>query len=325
MTKRRYDTPPKNLTSLEARLRNVVADAARQNRARRQIGNIAVIAALTAHARDKNDQPLFVVKGGVAVELLMGLDARATQDLDAAVRATAEEIRPRLLDALAEGWDGFEFRLASWDPIHDTGAHRGNIKVSYRGKPFSTVQFEAAPAEGDAGQQFQLVGNSFVNPSELGLSPVNDMPLVTLAYMVAQKLHACTDHTVPNDRARDLIDILLVVRLLKADELAEVRHACAEIFALRSKQSWPPTVVVPDDWSEIYSAELASTPEFSPTDVHEAARAVDDLIIRIDCALSSATRRGAIRATAGALPNADDWEAWLASVRGSVAAERLAD
>jgi hypothetical protein len=35
-------------------------------------------------------------------------------------------------------------------------------------------------------------------------------------------------------------------------------------------------------------------------------------------------RRRAIRATAGALPDAEDWEAWLAGVRGSGAAERLA-
>lgn len=36
------------------------------------------------------------------------------------------------------------------------------------------------------------------------------------------------------------------------------------------------------------------------------------------------SRRRAIRATAGAVPDADDWEAWLAGVRGSGAAERLA-
>ena len=284
MTKPRYDTPPKNLTALEARLRNVVGDVTLQNRARRQIGYIAVVAALTAHARDNNGHPLFIIKGGVAVELLMGLAARATKDLDAAVRAAAEEIRPRLLDALAQGWDGFEFRLESWEPIHDTEAHRGNIKVSYRGKPFSTVQFEAVAAEGEAGQQFQLVGNAFVNPGELGLSPVDDMPLVTLAYMIAQKLHACTDHTVPNDRARDLIDILLVFRLLRENELTEVRHACAEIFAVRNKHTWPPTVTVPEGWPAIYTAELASTPGFSPDDVHEAARAVKGLILRIDSA-----------------------------------------
>jgi hypothetical protein len=34
-------------------------------------------------------------------------------------------------------------------------------------------------------------------------------------------------------------------------------------------------------------------------------------------------RRRAIRATAGALPDADGWETWLADVRGSAADERL--
>ena len=72
------------------------------------------------------------------------------------------------------------------------------------------MQFEAAPAEGDAGRGTQLVDNTFVDVAALGLSPVGELPLVTLAYMLAQKLHACTDHSVPereNDRARDLIDI----------------------------------------------------------------------------------------------------------------------
>jgi hypothetical protein len=34
-------------------------------------------------------------------------------------------------------------------------------------------------------------------------------------------------------------------------------------------------------------------------------------------------RRRAIRATAGALPDADDWKSWLAGVRGGGADERL--
>jgi hypothetical protein len=62
------------------------------------------------------------------------------------VRTTADAIEPRLRDALAHGWDGFTFRLASWEPIHNTTAFRGNIKLAYKGRPFSTVLFEAAPA-----------------------------------------------------------------------------------------------------------------------------------------------------------------------------------
>jgi Nucleotidyl transferase AbiEii toxin, Type IV TA system len=152
LSDRSYDTPPKNLSSLEQRLRNIVEDGHLRLRTRRQIGYMAVIAALAAHAHDDSGRPLFAIKGGVAIELLMGIQARATKDLDAAFRAVPDEIEPRLRDALAQGWDGFTFRLTSWEPIHDTGAHRGDIKLAYQGPPFSTVQFEAAPAEGEAGQ-----------------------------------------------------------------------------------------------------------------------------------------------------------------------------
>lgn len=285
MSERRYDTPPKNKASLEQRLRNVVGDDALQLRARRQIGYIAVIAALGTHARDENGEPIFAIKGGVAVELLMGQEARATKDLDAAVRARAEEIEPLLRDALARGWDGFSFRLVSWEPIHDTAAWRGDIKLQFKGQPFSTVQFEAAPAEGDAGRGTQLVDNTFVNVAALGLSPVGELPLVTLAYMLAQKLHACTDHSVPqreNDRARDLIDILLVHRLLADDELPDVRRACVEIFRLRDKHRWPPSVTVLPEWPAIYAGELAKTPGFTPAEVEQAAADVDRLIAEID-------------------------------------------
>lgn len=285
MSERRYDTPPKTKTSLEQRLRNVVGDEALQLRARRQIGYVAVIAALNMHARDGEGQPVFAIKGGVAVELLMGETARATKDLDAAVRARAEEIEPLLRNALARGWDGFAFRLVSWEPIRDTAAWRGDIKVQFRGQPFSTVQFEAAPAEGEAGRATRMVDNTFVDPAALGLASVGEIPLVTLAYLIAQKLHACTDHSVPdreNDRARDLIDILLVSRLLAEDEMGDVRRVCVEIFRLRDKHSWPPSITLLPQWPAIYEVELAKTPGFSPTDVAQAVTDVGALVARID-------------------------------------------
>jgi hypothetical protein len=285
MSGRSYDTTPRNLSSLEQRLRNIVEDGNLRLRARRQIGYMAVIAALTARARDDDGGPIFAIRGGVAIELLIGLQARATKDLDAAARTVADDIEPRLRDALAEGWDGFTFRLASWEPIHETGAHRGDIKLAYKGRPFSTVQFEAAPAEGSAGQELRFIDNTFADPGALGLTPVGEVPLVTIAYLIAQKLHACTDHSSErwtNDRARDLIDILLVRRLLKQGELPDVRRACIELFRLRNKHDWPPSITVLQGWPEIYAVELAKTPGFEPADVHEAARAVNALIAEID-------------------------------------------
>jgi hypothetical protein len=89
------------------------------------------------------------------------------------------------------------------------------------------VQFEVSPAEGVAGHQIQWTGNTFVDPERLGLPSPGELPLVTIAYLIAQKLHACTDHTYPerpNDRYRDLIDLILVDRLMRDEDREGVRE-----------------------------------------------------------------------------------------------------
>jgi type II secretory pathway pseudopilin PulG len=283
---RRYDTTPKNRRALEQRLRNVIADTELQQRARRQLSYVALAATLMRHACDEHDEPLFLIKGGVAVELLLGLRARATKDLDASARLTGEDIGPRLRAALAHGWEGFTFRLTGLEQVRDTTALRGDVKVSYQGDPWSTVQFEASPAEGTAGHQIHWTGNAFVDPERLGLPSPGELPLVTIAYLIAQKLHACTDHTDdegPNDRYRDLIDLILVDRLVHDEDRAGVREVCVEIFRLRAKHAWPPRITVLPDWPEGYRT-LAEQLGFAPADVHQAAIDVQEIIVRIDAA-----------------------------------------
>jgi type II secretory pathway pseudopilin PulG len=287
---RRYDEPPRNRRALEQRLRNVIPDAQLQQRARRQLGYVALATALMRHARDEHDEPLFLIKGGVAIELLLGLQARATKDLDAAARLAGEDIAPRLRAALAHGWEGFTFRLTGLEQVRDTAAHRGEVKVSYQGDPWSTVQFEVSPTEGAAGHQIHWTGNTFVDPARLGLPSPGELPLVTIAYLIAQKLHACTDHTDPerpNDRYRDLLDLILVDRLVGEDDRAGVREVCVEIFRLRDKHAWPPRITVPPEWPDGYRA-LAEQLGFAPIDVHQAAADVQAIIARIDAARPTA-------------------------------------
>lgn len=52
------------------------------------------------------------------------------------------------------------------------------------------------------------------------------LPVVSIAYLIAHKLHASTDHTDPeraNDRYRDLIDLILVNRFVDDEDRAGVR------------------------------------------------------------------------------------------------------
>ncbi len=60
-------------------------------RQQRQISYLAVAAALD-RVRNERDEPLFVAKGGIAMELRLLLRARATQDIDATLRASMEPI-----------------------------------------------------------------------------------------------------------------------------------------------------------------------------------------------------------------------------------------
>jgi hypothetical protein len=283
---RHYDTPPRNRRALEQRLRNVIVDTQLQQRARRQLGNVALAATLMRHARDEHDEPVFLIKGGVAVELLLGLRARATKDLDATARLAGKEIGPRLRAALAHDWEGFTFRLTGLEQVRDTAALRGDVKVSYQGDPWNTVQFEVSPAEGASGQQINWAHNMFIDLERLGLQSPGELPLVTIAYLIAQKLHACTDHADterPNDRYRDLIDLILVDRLVHDEDRPEVLEVCIEIFRLRDKHAWPPRITVLPDWPDGYRA-LAEQLDFAPSDVHQAAIDVQEIIARIDAA-----------------------------------------
>lgn len=51
-----------------------------------------VMAAALDRVRNERDEPLFIAKGGVAMELRLQLRARATQDFDATFRASLESM-----------------------------------------------------------------------------------------------------------------------------------------------------------------------------------------------------------------------------------------
>lgn len=112
---------------------------------------------------------------------------------------------------------------------------------------------------------------------------------VSLRYQVAQKLHACTEIFAEgreNDRFRDVMDILLVEDLLHNIGLGLVREACVDIFTVRDKHSWPPTVTVYDSW-RVPFAELARGNGFTPESIDEAVAVLTALIAAIESATSA--------------------------------------
>ena len=82
------------------------------------------------------DSPLFIVKGGVALELRLRDRARATKDIDIVLRDTIADLSDSLEEALTrEPYQGFSFRRKGQPLLLDNGAVNMEFGVTYEGQP----------------------------------------------------------------------------------------------------------------------------------------------------------------------------------------------
>jgi len=240
-----------------------------------------VLAAMLDRARDPAGQPLFLVKGGVAMELRFVAGARATKDLDLAYRADPRRMLDRLDDALAAGHGDFTAHRSPAEAIRDTGAFRLAIKLAYRTRPWATVQTEISYAEAGIADEIDRLPAKPL--AHLGLAGPDEVPAVAVRWQLAQKLHACTEPVVDgrtNDRFRDLIDILLLWDLITPDARPAVTDACRQVFDGRQAHPWPPRLEPPDHWRHGYSA-VAAEIAFPLAEVADAVAAVDAIITQL--------------------------------------------
>ena len=256
-------------------------------RLRRLVGVLVIVGALDG-LRDADSNERIGFKGGSALELRFGLQARASKDLDAAYRGELEEALALISSALESGWNNFTGIVTDQDEITRPGITpapvRVNIKLRYKGRSFITIPFEVSGAEGNSMDAPERL------PSAVSLAPVQleepeAIPFLPIRYQVAQKLHACTEDCgeQTNQRARDLPDLLLIERLAITEaDLPAVRAACVEIFTGRAKHPWPPAITAWPDWPQIW-ASLSAEEELE-LELDEAVIAVQSLVGRIDAA-----------------------------------------
>ena len=235
-------------------------------------------------------EPRLVFKGGAAFEFRFGDRARSSADIDMICRANLDHAVQTIGDALTAGWSGFEGRLIDLGSFEAPGVsvapRRTHAKLSYRGKAFVTIPIEVAAPEG---RSLECIDEVTVRPlSELGLVGPRSVPVLGSAYQIAQKIHACTTVPAdgrPNDRARDLADLILLDELTEID-LSETRAACVEVFSLRSMHGWPPTLVAWPHWPMIWNA-IVRNDQFPVADLDDAVTQVRSLIEQIDDAVSA--------------------------------------
>ena len=148
-------------------------------RLRRWLG-FMIVAAMLDSARHRDDgEPLFLIKGGVAMELRIGGSARATRDLDAALRAAISELAEHLDPALRAGFGDFGATRTELEPIRNTGAVRCDIKITYRHRPVVTIPVEVAEVEASMGSEVDHVPARSL--SDLGIQGPESVPCIAFS------------------------------------------------------------------------------------------------------------------------------------------------
>lgn len=227
--------------------------------------------------------PRFTIKGAVALEMRLPSKARATKDLDLIVDDVAEgELVAALRDALDGGYQDFTFRVKGEPYRMPNDSVRVEVALEYRGRGWGTIQVDLSPREGE------LTEVEMVEPLTLaafGLDTPDVLPCLSLRYHIAQKIHAMTeppvDEDTPNERFRDLVDLLLMREL--TTDLEGVRAACGEVFELRARHEWPPLLDPPTFWEEPFAA-LAEEVDLPLDSLAHAVQEARAFIAAIDAA-----------------------------------------
>jgi hypothetical protein len=273
---------PRNLDSLQARIRNIANARDQQpRRIQRAVASTVVGQML----------PDGVVKGGTAMKIRVGeAGSRYTPDFDASRsrNVTVDDYVEQLRDRLEHGWSGFTGTVRTLEPRQvedvppDYVMQPFEIRLAYQGRRWLTVEFELGHDEVGSTENCdpRIADDILEIFATIGLEKPARIPLMLVEHQVAQKLHACTwvnPKTNRNDRAHDLVDLQILEREETID-YAKLREIGTRLFAARRAQTWPPTVVAYDDWDTIY-AEAAEGLDVLPT-VAEAVAWANDLIAR---------------------------------------------
>jgi hypothetical protein len=155
----------------------------------------------------------------------------------------AERIR-RLGDVLRLEFDAFTFRLKP--EIHEmelADTVRVEVAVQYKTRAWQTVDIDLGPG---GAREVDLLEPAITGLAEMGLPMVPHVRCLGINEQVAQKLHACTGPQ-REDRARDVLDILLVDMLGQLDYV-RTRTAAERIFAERATHAFPPMATLPAEW-----------------------------------------------------------------------------
>lgn len=275
-----YDTPKALRMALEQRLQNQAQESGLAvDRLRRRVVFQRIVTRL-----QRAEPGRWVLKGGMALEVRLGDDARLTKDIDLGLRGDvldATELRDRLIETLGEDadGDGFEFAVAPPQRMApDGGGHltwRVAVTARLAGRQFGAIKLDVSP------RAHELEATEVVTlPNSLafaGLEAVQ-IEIVDVHRHAAEKLHAMTRDLGDreNSRVRDLVDLML----LRDHELLRVQALTDAVTAVWTEREGEPPPqrlpALPSGWPARYE-RLAAEHDLDPPTFATAAALTAEL------------------------------------------------
>ncbi len=267
----RYNSSESFRQALEGRIRDLSATTGLSiDRLRRRVLMERILSRL-----EQADPGLWVLKGGMALEVRLAERARLTKDIDLAIRedvATGEVIADQLLSALTQDSFGDRFTFAVSVPEllqADGGGHvtwRVRVDCTLSGRAFGTVKMDISPRTHEVHATDRLV-----LPNSLEFAGVEDtvFEVVDINRHAAEKFHGMTREfgDRENSRVRDLADLVILIDNGLLD-VSRLRASALDVWRERN-QSLPPNELpaLPGSWHERYRLlaidQDLETPEFS--------------------------------------------------------------
>ncbi len=235
-----------------------------------------VVSAALQRVVDESGAALFLLKGGTMLQYRLPGMSRTTQDIDGLVRGDIDTFLAELGKTLAEPWGPLTLvrgEVESIDVAHRlVKPRRFDVIVLLNGVTWRRVQVEVSSDEGRAGALPEQISSPSL--AGFGLPTPDYLTSLSMRYQIAQKIHASTDpHEPPafvNDRARDVVDLLLLrdlIEMVMHPSLAEVRAAVEDVFTARaaevqatggSPRIWPTTLIAHPHWKPSFAKAAES-------------------------------------------------------------------
>lgn len=216
----------------------------------------------------------WLVKGGFALQLRYGLQARPTRDVD--LRTPRDPVsaldRLRRITAAARAADNFSFEFGDVGREMQ-GAPGGSLRVRVvtrvAGLEFATFHVDLSSGDAVADPPELLRGSDLLHFA--GIAPV-EFPVYPVLQHLAEKLHA---YTLPrgqeNTRVRDLVDLIIIAATEKV-EADRLSRSVEATFAVRGTHPIPERLLEPPvSWAQPFASVAAEVANLPTTDLWEGS------------------------------------------------------